>query len=59
MSHQDKLKALREELTYERFLEMKQHWLRSMRNEWLITGHITEDEALSLVAEAESCIKFE
>ena len=40
------LKALKEELDYKTFLEMKQQWLNNVRIEWLVAGHITDKDAL-------------
>ena len=37
------LGALKEELTYDKFLEMKKHWLKNMQTEWFIIGHIKEE----------------
>ena len=34
------LKVLIEELTFEKFLIMKEKWLRTLRTEWLIMGHL-------------------
>lgn len=55
---QELLKVLKEEFNFETFLEMKKNWLKKMRLEWLIMGHITEPEALALVEQSESLIKF-
>lgn len=33
-------------MTYPKFLEMKSQWLKNLKMEWLIMGHLTEEEAL-------------
>jgi len=45
-------------LTFERFEEMRKQWLEHLRFEWLITGHLTEDDALTIVNSSLSNITF-
>lgn len=52
------LKALKEELDYKTFLEMKQQWLNNVRIEWLVAGHITDKDALQIVNDCERSFKF-
>jgi len=40
------------------FLEMKKNWLKHMRHEWLIMGHVTEEEAKAMVRMTESELKY-
>jgi secreted Zn-dependent insulinase-like peptidase len=54
----ESLKAFKEELTFERFNMMKENWLQNIRNEWLIMGHLTEEEALDIVKATESKLKY-
>lgn len=38
-----------EQLSYEKFIEIKNHhWLKNVSLEWLIQGHISQDEAVSM-----------
>jgi secreted Zn-dependent insulinase-like peptidase len=39
------LRAIQEEMSFAKFKEMKDNWLNNMRHEWLIMGHITEEDA--------------
>ena len=43
------LKSLQEELTFSKFMDMKQYWLRNIRTEWLIMGHLEEKDAIDIV----------
>jgi secreted Zn-dependent insulinase-like peptidase len=52
------LKALTEELTFSRFLELKSMWLQNICNEWLIMGHLTEQEAREIVRLTELELKY-
>lgn len=42
--------------TYERFLEMKQNWMKNLVLEWLVQGHITKQDAWELVDRTCECI---
>jgi hypothetical protein len=46
---QEFLKALKEELDFKNFLELKSKWFKNLRIEWLIAGHLTQDEALAII----------
>jgi hypothetical protein len=43
------LKALKEELDFKNFLELKSKWFKNLRMEWLIAGHLTQNEALTII----------
>ncbi|CDW84143.1 insulin-degrading enzyme [Stylonychia lemnae] len=51
------LKALKEELDFETFVNMKNQWLRNLRIEWFVTGHITQKDAMQIVHDSEAAIK--
>lgn len=51
--NEELLKTLREELTFTKFLEMKSHWLKNIRTEWLIMGHLEEKDAIDIVKRGE------
>ena len=38
---------------FEDFLEYAQRWMKSMKMEWLISGHLTKDDAMKIVNFAE------
>jgi secreted Zn-dependent insulinase-like peptidase len=40
-STKELLRALKEELSFETFLELKAKWLRNVQTEWLIMGHVS------------------
>lgn len=42
--------------TYERFMEMKQNWMKNLVFEWLVQGHITKQDAWELVDRTCECI---
>lgn len=46
-------------MSFEDFMRLKDRWLSSLELTWLIQGHLTAQEALSLVNTAESSLKFE
>ena len=50
------LKVLKEDMTYERFVEMKGKWLKRALTEWLVMGHIEEEEAKIFVDDCERAI---
>jgi secreted Zn-dependent insulinase-like peptidase len=52
-STEEMLKSIKTELTFEKFLQMKSKWLNNFRTEWLVMGHLTEEEARLLVQESE------
>ena len=52
------LKALLNDMDFSIFLEMKKNWLTHMRHEWLIMGHVTEEEAKAMVHMTESELKY-
>ncbi len=52
------LKAIINDMDFPTFLEMKKNWLKQMRHEWLIMGHVTEDEAKAMVQMTESVLKY-
>ena len=58
LSTKELLSALNEELTFEAFNDMKSHWLKNMHNEWLIMGHLTEEEAYDLIDEVRSKLEI-
>jgi secreted Zn-dependent insulinase-like peptidase len=37
---------------------MKELWLNNVNFEWLIMGHLVEEEALKIVRDVESALKF-
>jgi len=38
-----------EQLDYGMFMEMKdQHWLKNVSLEWLIQGHVSQEEAVTI-----------
>jgi insulysin len=43
--------------TYEDFYTMRREWLKAFKTEWQISGHLTEESALTLVTEWEELIK--
>lgn len=45
-----------EQLSYEDFTEMKQDWLKAVKTDWQVYGHITQDDAVELVKDCESLI---
>lgn len=57
-SPKEQLQALREELSFEKFMEMKDHWLKTLKTEWLIMGHLTEEEALKIVTESQNSLDY-
>ena len=46
-----------DDITFERFLEMKEEWLTHIRTEWLVMGHLTQENALSIVNKSIGNIK--
>lgn len=57
-SNQEALKVLKEDMTFELFNQLKAQWLSHMRLEWLLMGHLFEEEALKIVSDAESVLKY-
>ena len=57
-STEEMLKSLTEDLTFERFLDLKKTWLKNLKTEWLVMGHLTQQEALELVYESEKGMSF-
>jgi secreted Zn-dependent insulinase-like peptidase len=49
--------ALKDELTFSKFIEMKERWLKNIRTEWLIMGHLEEKDAINMVKRSESQLK--
>ena len=41
------------EFEFKDFLEYAQRWMKSMKMEWLISGHLTKDDAMKIVNFAE------
>ena len=37
------------QITYEQFCDNRQSWLSQVTSEWLITGHILEEQAIQLI----------
>ena len=37
---------------------MKAKWLKNIKTEWLIMGHLTENEALSIVNDSEASLTY-
>ena len=44
-------------ITYQEFTEMKKNWLNQVTTEWLICGHLLEQDAIELVQKCEEIIK--
>ena len=44
-------------ITYQEFTEMKKNWLNKVTTEWLICGHLLEQDAIELVQKCEEIIK--
>ena len=36
------LKVVEEELDYQKFIDMKKEWLKNVKFEWLIMGHLKQ-----------------
>lgn len=47
-----------ENMTFEKFIELKSQWLQNMHLTWLIQGHLTEANALKMVELAENALTF-
>lgn len=41
-----------------RFLKLKEIWLKDITFEWLIQGHIKQQQAIELVEKAENAFKY-
>lgn len=52
------LKVLKEEMSYEKYIEMQKNWLKNLKLEWLIMGHLEEEEALKIVDSVEGSLKY-
>lgn len=44
------------ELDFDAFMDLKKDWLKQLSAEWLIQGHIDEDECVQMVKLAEDCL---
>ena len=47
-----------ENITFEDFLEFKSKFMKTMKFQWLIQGHLTQDQALELTDLARNFIEF-
>ena len=47
-----------ESMTFEKFLSLKNQWLSKMHLTWLIQGHLTKEDALSMVDVAEKSLAY-
>ena len=45
-------------MTFEKFLALKSQWLTKMHLTWLIQGHLTQEDALSMVDVAEKSLDY-
>ena len=43
---------------FENFLDYGKRWMKSMKMEWLISGHLTKDDAMNIVNFAEKVIDY-
>ena len=46
------------EFEFEDFLEYGKRWMKSMKMEWLISGHLMQKEAMNIVNFAEQTINY-
>ena len=40
-----------ENFTFENFIDMKKNWLKAVKTDWQIYGHINKEDAINLVKE--------
>lgn len=52
------LAALKDQLDYSMFLKMKEEWLKNVRMEWLIMGHLDSNRAKEIVDAAQNSFKY-
>eukprot|EP00347_Sterkiella_histriomuscorum_P004511 403360183 len=52
------LKALKDQLDYKTFLDMKNQWLKNIKIEWLVMGHINQEDAVKIVKDCENSLVF-
>ena len=45
-----------DELSYEKFVELKKKWLQHASFQWLIQGHLTEEDAKKIVFDAKEAL---
>ena len=46
-------------MTFEKFLILKNQWLRNMHLTWLIQGHLSQESALSMASIAEEALNYQ
>ena len=54
----DQLVKAVEDMDFAEFMQMKSQWLVNLYPEWLITGHLTSEEAVEMVDVAEKALNF-
>ena len=54
----DRIIDLYERLTYDKFMQLKQVWLKNISLTWLIQGHLTQESALKMVQSTEVALAF-